>query len=270
VQVNVVFAIIVKEEALIRTIPGVEIMKHSISLLSIILFLFLNGCAEQPENLDEDTLSEHFSEIYVVPESNLYVDERGNPVNGEYVTVVSESSTKIRMEFEEGRIIEGTWTTDDGSEVAFYEQRDGFLVQNYYHENGRKSVEFIMNDEMHVVASNSWYIDGGRSTVMNRDSALTWHENGQLASRVYMKDGKAEGEGRGWHANGELASISHYKEDEWHGTFKSWDENGNLIEEKTYNMGMPEGVHKYWDKDGNLIEERAFEDGKPVSLSSED
>lgn len=269
-QVYFVFAIIVKEEALIRTIPRVEIMKHSISLLSIILFLILNGCAEKPENLVEDTLSEHFSEIYVVPESNLYVDERGNPLNGEYVTVVSESSTQIRMEFENGRIIEGVWTKDDGSEAAFYEQRDGLLVQNFYHENGQKSVEFIMNDDMEIVASNSWFIDGARSTVMNRDSALTWHENGQLASKVYLKDGNAEGEGRGWHDNGELASISHFKDDEWHGTFRKWDREGNLVEERIYEMGMPEGVHKYWDKDGNLVEERAFEDGKPVSLNSED
>jgi antitoxin component YwqK of YwqJK toxin-antitoxin module len=236
---------------------------------SIYLFLgllFVAGCAEKPENLEEDTLSEYFSEIFVEPESNLFVDEWGNLVDGEYVTEVSESSTQIRMEFEEGRIIEGVWTGEDGSEAMVYERRDGILVQTAYHDNGNKAVEFFMDDERDIVASNSWYIDGGRSTVMNRDSALTWHENGQLASRVYMIDGKAEGEGRGWHANGELASISHYKEDEWHGTFKKWDENGNLIEEKTYDMGMPKGVHKFWDAEGNLIEKREYKDGKPVSM----
>jgi antitoxin component YwqK of YwqJK toxin-antitoxin module len=242
-------------------------MKLSIAYLFLLPILVLIGCTEKPENLEEDTLSEHFSEIYVAPKSNLYVDERGNPVNGEYVTVVSESSTQIRMEFEDGRIIEGVWTGEDGSEAAFYEQRDGLLVQSYYHENGQKSVEFIMNDDMDVVASNSWYNDGSRSTVMNRDSALTWHENGQLASKVFLTDGKMDGEGKSWHENGELASITHYKDDEWHGTFRIWDEKGNLIEEKTYVMGMPEGVHKYWDENGNLIEERAFQDGKPILLN---
>jgi antitoxin component YwqK of YwqJK toxin-antitoxin module len=245
----------------------VEIMKQSMAYLFILPVLILTGCTEKPENLEEDTISEYFSDLYVEPGTSIYVDEWGEPVDGEYVTEVSESQTEIRMEFEDGRIIEGVWTHDDGSEAMVYEQRNGFLVQNYYHENGQKSVEFIMNDEMEIVASNSWYVDGSRSTVMNRDSVLTWHENGQLESKVYLTDGKMEGEGRSWYKDGELASVSHYKDDEWHGTFKKWDEKGNLIEKKTYDMGMPEGVHKYWDENGNLIEERAFEDGKPVSLN---
>src|SRR6056297_1218191 len=250
-----------------KSIMRVEIMKQPIANLFILPVLILIGCIEKPENLEENTLSEHFSEIYVAPDSNLYVDEWGNPVSGEYLEEVSESSTQIRMDFENGRIIEGVWTGEDGSEAAIYEQRDGLLVQNFYHENGQKSVEFILNKEMDVVASNSWYNDGSRATVMNRDSALTWHENGQLASKVFLTDGKMDGEGKSWHENGELASITHYKDDEWHGTFRIWDEKGNLIEEKTYVMGMPEGVHKYWDENGNLIEERAFQDGEPILLN---
>ena len=250
-----------------KSIMRVEIMKQPIAYLFILPVLILIGCTEKPENLEENTLSEHFPEIYVAPDSNLYVDEWGNPVSGEYLAEVSESSTQIRMDFENGRIIEGVWTGEDGSEAAFYEQRDGLLVQNFYHENGQKSVEFIMNDDMEIVASNSWHVDGSRSTVMNRDSMLTWHENGQLESKVYLTDGKMDGEGKSWYKDGELASVSNYKDDEWHGTFKKWDEKGNLIEEKTYVMGMPEGVHKYWDENGNLIEERAFQDGKPILLN---
>lgn len=233
----------------------------------MLILLVATGCSEKAENLEEDQVSEYFSDIYFMPDSKIYVNEWGDPVDGKYETEGSEAAVQIRMEFEEGKIIEGVWALEDGSETKVYEQRDGFLVQNYYHENGQKSVEFIMDAEMEIVASNSWYIDGRRSIASNRDSALTWHKNGQLASKVYMKEGKMEGEGKGWHENGELASISHYKEDEWHGIFKKWDENGNLVEEKTYNMGMPEGIHKYWDEHGNLIEERAFEDGKPISLN---
>jgi len=235
-----------------------------------ILFLFIlliaAGCTDKAENLEEDQVSEYFSEIYVMPDSKQYVDEWGDPAEGEYVTEVSESSTEIRIEFKEGRINEGAYTNDDGTKTQIYEQRDGFLVQTSYHENGKKAVEFVMDDEMDIVAANSWYIDGTPSIVSNQDSSLIWHENGQLNSKVYLVNGKMEGEGRSWHDNGELASISHFKDDEWHGTFKKWDKNGNLIEEKTYDMGMPEGVHKFWDSEGNLVEERAYRDGKPVSM----
>jgi len=239
------------------------------SILSLFILWMAVGCMEKAENLKNNEVSEHFSEIYVMPESNLYVDERGEPVDGEYVTEVSESSTQIRMEFEQGQIKEGMYTNDDGTKALIYEQRDGFLAQISYHENGEKAAEFMMDDERDIVASNTWYEDGSPHMILNADSSVIWHENGQLASKVYMQEGKMEGEGKSWHENGELASISHYKNDEWHGTFKKWDLNGNLIEEKTYDMGMPEGVHKYWDEDGNLIEERVFEDGKPILMDSE-
>lgn len=240
-------------------------MKNSILFLFILLIAA--GCAEKAENLEEDQVSEYFSEIYVMPDSKLYVDAWGNPADGEYVTEVSEPSVEIRIEFREGRINEGVYINDDGTKTLIYEQRDQFLVQTAYHENGKKAIEFFMDDDMDIVATNSWYIDGSPSRVTNRDSSVTWHEHGHLASKVYFSNGETEGEGRSWHDNGELASFSQFKDGEWHGTFKKWDENGNLIEEKTYVMGMPEGVHKYWDENGNLIEERAFEDGKPISLN---
>jgi len=238
-------------------------------ILTLLVYILAAGCAEKADNLEEDVVSEFFPGIYVNTDSKLYVDEWGDPADGEYVTEVSESSAEVRIEFEEGRINEGEYTFDDGTKALVYEQRDGFLVQNGYHDSGRKAVEFVMNDDKDIVATTSWYIDGSPSLVSNQDSSVTWHENGLLASKVYFVNGKAEGEGRSWHDNGELASIIHHKEDKWHGTFKKWDREGNLIEEKTYEMGMPEGVHKFWDAEGNLIEERAFEDGKPVSMVSE-
>ncbi|MFO7848169.1 MAG: toxin-antitoxin system YwqK family antitoxin [Balneolaceae bacterium] len=235
-------------------------------ILSLLILMVAAGCAEKAENLEEDQVTEYFSEIYVMPDSKLYVDEWGEPAEGEYVTEVSETSVEIRIEFEEGRINEGEYTNDDGTKAMVYEQRDGFLVQNGYHENGRKAVEFVMDDNMDIVAINSWFIDGTPSIVSNQDSSLIWHENGQLNSKIYLENGKMEGEGRSWHESGELAAISYFKDDEWHGTFKKWDENGNLIEEKTYDMGIPEGVHKFWDAEGNLVEERAYKGGKPISM----
>jgi len=242
-------------------------MKSPIFLL--LIMSIAAGCAEKAENLDNNEVSEHFSDVYFMPDTILYVDEWGDPVNGEYETEVSESSTEIRMEFEDGQIKEGVFTKNDGTTLMIYEQREGLLAQISYHENGEKAAEFMMDDERDIVASSTWYEDGTPHMIFNADSALTWHENGQLSSKVYLTDGEMDGEGKSWHENGELASISHYKDDEWHGIFKKWDENGNLIEEKTYDMGMPEGVHKYWDEGGNLIEERAFEDGKPVPMVSE-
>lgn len=238
-------------------------------ILSLFVLILAVGCVKKSENLQENEVSEHFSDVYFMPDTKLYVDAWGEPVDGEYVTEVSESSVEIRIDFEEGRVNGGEYAFDDGTTALVYEQRNGFLVQNGYHDNGRKAVEFVMNDNRDIVATTSWYIDGSPSLVSNQDSSVTWHENGLLASKVYFVNGKAEGEGRSWHDNGELASVSHFKDDEWHGTFKKWDENGNLIDEKIYDMGMPEGVHKFWDAEGNVTEERGYENGKPISVNRE-
>lgn len=242
------------------------------SILSLLVLLLAAGCAvdmEKPEKVEDlrnDQVTELFPTISLAAQSRLYIDEWGEPVDGEYSSEDSENGMQAHLFFENGRISEGEIREKKGNVVFEYSRESGNWVQTVYTNGGVKTLVNMTDKDFKLVRSEFFYGDGSRWTYMDSDSTMSWYRSGQLETKVVNLTGKAEGEAKRWHENGELASISHFKDDEWHGTFKKWDENGSLIEEKTYDMGMPEGVHKFWDTEGNLIEETAYEDGKPVSL----
>ena len=52
---------------------------------------------------------------------------------------------------------------------------------------------------------------------MSIEDGCTYHENGQLASKITYKDGVADGPYERYHENGQLASKVIYKDDRWEG-----------------------------------------------------
>ena len=97
--------------------------------LSLFVLILAVGCVKKAENLQENEVSEHFSDIYFTSDTKLYVDKWGNPADGEYVTEVSESSVEIRIEFEEGRINEGLYASMTAPQRWFMSSVMGFLFK---------------------------------------------------------------------------------------------------------------------------------------------
>ena len=233
-------------------------------ILLFISVFFVMSCSNHSHSFESDHITEIFPEIYLSGETDVYLDNRGNPVTGDFEAHHTNGVLHAELSFEDGLIVSGSVWNDEGELRAVYSVEDGLLTVTYLHENGQPSVRFQFEGDMkNVVATKSWFEDGSPQIKTTRTNHKTWHENGQLAAEVPMVDGRAHGVGYGWHKNGELAGENHFKDDQWHGSFRSWDENGNLISEKFYDMGMPDGVHKIWDSHGSLIEEKMYKNGKP-------
>ena len=62
----------------------------------------------------------------------------------------------------------------------------------------------------------------------------SWHENGQLKSEGFFKNGMQEGLLKWWHENGQVRREGTFKEGKLNGIFKEWNENGQLESEETY------------------------------------
>jgi antitoxin component YwqK of YwqJK toxin-antitoxin module len=240
----------------------VKMRRFAIAILTAGMLLFF-ACSGELPYTESDTVTETFSGIYLSDSPKLYIDRRGNPANGTFESDGKNGVLKAELTFLDGMIASG--------EI----HRDNDVVLRYYSENGLFGTKVIMPDGGVYMEStygesydnritfNVWFEDGSPFIQTVPTMHKRWHENGELASKTPLIEGRANGKGLAWHENGELAAENHFKDDQWHGTFRAWDEEGNLLSERFYDMGMPYGVHKFWDSSGNLIEEKSYEDGKP-------
>lgn len=100
------------------------------------------------------------------------------------------------------------------------------------------------------------------------------HPNGQLAKRVFRRDGKPHGlwqewdvdgrvrytaewrDGKGegvwlyYHPNGLVRSREWVTDDRWHGPSEGWHANGQKSSEGTFVRGSKNEPFRYWDEDG--------------------
>ncbi len=229
-----------------------------------ISFLVVFSCSSHPDSFESDHITEMFPGIYLSVETHLYVDNRGNPVTGDFETHHENDVLHAELSFEDGIIVSGSVWDPEETLRSVYSLEDGLPTVTTLYENGQPMVRFQHKDGMRdIIAMKSWYEDGTPQHESTKEFYKSWHENGQLALKVPMTEGRMHGVGYEWYENGELAAENHFKDDQWHGSSRSWDEDGNLRSEKFYVMGMPDGVHKVWDSHGSLIEEKMYENGKP-------
>ncbi|MCC5940088.1 MAG: toxin-antitoxin system YwqK family antitoxin [Balneolaceae bacterium] len=234
------------------------------SLLSLFCLFLMTSCASEYQSSQEDYVTMNFSNIYISDELNLYVDQRGNSMDGTVTARHDDGSLHAELTFENGMIVSGGFWAADGRQTTTYYLKDEATVQIMYHETGEKLMKSVfgtdLNDRLEFIA---WFENGQLMTESTPEVSKMWHENGQIAAKSPKTDGKMEGKSTSWHKNGVIAAEGTFKNDQPHGVLRSWDEDGNLIRERTYDMGMPHGVHKIWDLYGNLIEEKMYENGKP-------
>ena len=103
---------------------------------------------------------------------------------------------------------------------------------------------------------------------------ITRHPNGQLAKRVFLKNGKPHGlwqewdaEGRAtyaadwrdgggeglwlyFHPNGIVRERGYVTGDVWHGPSEGWHSNGQKSNDGTFVRGAKAGPFRYWSEDG--------------------
>jgi hypothetical protein len=102
----------------------------------------------------------------------------------------------------------------------------------------------------------------------------TRHANGQLAKRVFLKNGKPHGLWQEWDAEGRVTYIADWRDGEgeglwlyfhpnglvrersfvtgdlWHGPSEGWHANGQKSMEGTFVRGAKAGPFRYWAEDG--------------------
>jgi hypothetical protein len=103
---------------------------------------------------------------------------------------------------------------------------------------------------------------------------ITRHPNGQLAKRVFLRNGKPhglwqewdaegrvtfaadwrEGEGEGlwlyFHPNGIVRERGYVTRDQWHGPSEGWHANGQKASEGSFVYGAKAAPFRYWREDG--------------------
>ena len=69
------------------------------------------------------------------------------------------------------------------------------------------------------------------------DTIFGYHENGQLAFRGNLVDGKPEGLAETFRVNGQLQGRENYKNGKEDGLWEEFDEDGNLTRTQTFRNG---------------------------------
>ena len=69
-------------------------------------------------------------------------------------------------------------------------------------------------------------------------SSVSYHENGQLSTRVNLKNGKPDGLWEGFYENGQLKERGNIKDLKQDGLVEYFDIEGNLVETEEWKDGV--------------------------------
>ena len=107
-------------------------------------------------------------------------------------------------------------------------------------KNGRKIKEISLLNEFGKTTSEGPYTH--------------WYENGQMATKGSVRNGKEFGKKTRWHKNGQIKGEANYWNGELEGKFMLWDENGkNSFERIYYNDKVIRATT--WDEDGKIVKD---------------
>jgi antitoxin component YwqK of YwqJK toxin-antitoxin module len=125
--------------------------------------------------------------------------------------------------YEKGLLRGYTHEGKDGQMLPVIRIKNGTANIVAYYNNGQKSAEVQMNQEM---------ING---------PLKIYYSNGQLAEERNLKGFDLDGAFRRYNPDGKLVYEAEYKDDEEHGIERTFDKNGNLIISATYYYGSLQG-----------------------------
>ncbi|WP_276131758.1 toxin-antitoxin system YwqK family antitoxin [Polluticoccus soli] len=82
---------------------------------------------------------------------------------------------------------------------------------------------------------------------------ISYHENGQMESEGYNKNGKREGHWIGYYKSGVKEYEGEMRDDKWNGDFVSYHDNGKKQSEGTRLNGAYNGFWKWYAEDGKTL-----------------
>ncbi len=102
------------------------------------------------------------------------------------------------------------------------------------------------------------------SSVLFAEVQIKKYENGQVKSKVNVKDGKRNGLAQGYYKDGKIKYETYFKNDKREGISKAYFKTGKLKSEQNYKNGFLNGVSKKYHKNGKLKSEFNFIDDLPI------
>ena len=95
--------------------------------------------------------------------------------------------------------------------------------------------------------------------------SFEFHENGQKASEIPLKEGKIDGLLLQWYADGAKKLEVNFKGGKQCDQSFSWFKNGQKKSEKNWKDGKQHGLAYLYYEDGKKEREEKWKDGKPIS-----
>jgi antitoxin component YwqK of YwqJK toxin-antitoxin module len=192
-------------------------------------------------------------------------DTRGR-LHGAFTIWRGRGTKRVAGTYEHGKRI-GTWTWTDRSNKTeregdydagkkrglWSEFVDGQLYFQGTYTDGKPDGDFVYYDKTGTELGR-FAIAAGTGTM------LTFHANGNLASKTQLVDGAMDGKHEELTPRGRTLIDGRYAKDQKHGTWREYSEYGVLLAEQRYKRGKLDGVWKKF-AGGKLAVEATYKDG---------
>jgi antitoxin component YwqK of YwqJK toxin-antitoxin module len=103
------------------------------------------------------------------------------------------------------------------------------------------------------------------SSVLFAEVQVKKYDNGEVKSKVTLKNGKRNGLAQGFYRGGSLKYETIFKNDKREGLAKAYFKTGKIKSEQNYKGGFLNGVSKKYHKNGRLKSKFTFMDDLPLS-----
>ena len=162
--------------------------------------------------------------------------------------------------------------------LSIEKSQDGKVVREEYYSSGRKqvvdtehfnnksvkSVTRYLSAVMKVTLPDNWVTTSLATYAAANEKELhgefvTYHDNGQVATKGSYHEGQLHGPYESWYRTGELSASGAYDHGQQHGDWLWRHANGMKRAVTTYEKGQVQGEIRAWDEKGKAISSKNFD-----------
>jgi hypothetical protein len=103
----------------------------------------------------------------------------------------------------------------------------------------------------------------------NKRVEKEYYSNGQVKSKIYLENGKLDGEAKFYYKNGQLKFTKKFENGKLNGELKGYYKNGKVKEVGQFNHGQQNGMIKWYYKNGQLKRVNEYKNGKMDGIIKE-
>lgn len=136
--------------------------------------------------------------------------------------------------------------------------RKQVVETEHFNNKSVKSIMRFLTAAQQVAQPDNWvtttlasYSSAGEKTLQGE--FITYHENGQIASKGNYENGQLHGSFESWYRNGELSASGGYDHGQQHGPWTWRHANGMKRAVASYDKGEPQGEIRAWDDKGKAL-----------------